>query len=87
MEMEREKFLQGVKSYIEKDPEAAAFVANYVQAGLRESLREARERAADMETALAVLAAPRYRGKDALVKSKLKKWKGKTSLEWSWLTT
>ena len=53
--MQREQFLQYVKSYIESDPEAAAYVADYVQQGLRERLNKAYERAVDMEVALAVL--------------------------------
>ena len=84
--MRREQFLQMVKSYIEEDPEAAAYVADYVQAGLREKLSKAYERAADMEVALSALAAKRYKGADALVKQKLEKWQGKTALCWDWLT-
>ena len=84
--MQREQFLQYVKSYIESDPEAAAHVANYVQAGLRDSLNKAYERAADMEVALSVLASKRYKGADALVRDKLTKWEGKTALCWDWLT-
>lgn len=83
--MNREVFLASVRSYIEEDPEAAAYVANYVQAGLRSALKEANQRAADMEVALVALATPRYQGKDDLVKSKLAKWQGKTSLDWSWI--
>jgi len=85
-EIERTAFLEGVRRYIKKDPEAAAHVADYVQAGLREALDKAHERAADMEVALSVLATKRYKGADILVKQKLEKWKGKTSLEWNWLT-
>ena len=83
--MKREQFLQYVKSYIESDPEAAAYVAGYVQQGLNSALRKAYERAADMEVALSVLAAKRYKGADALVREKLTKWEGKTALCWDWL--
>ena len=84
--MDRSEFLQLVKVYIEKDPEAAAHVADCVQEGIRSALSGALERAADMEVALAVLAANRYKGKDEIVLSKLKKWEGQTSLGWDWLT-
>lgn len=84
-EMERSIFLEGVRRYIERDPDAAAYVADFVQAGLRAKLNEAYERAADMEVALAVLATKRYKGADALVLSKLEKWEGKTALSWDWL--
>jgi hypothetical protein len=83
--MRREEFLNGVQRYIETDPEAAAYVADFVQAGLQKSLDEAREMAADMEVALSVLALKRYKGKDDIVKQKLSKWDGKTSLCWDWL--
>lgn len=85
-EINREQFLYYVRQYIETDPETAAHVADYVQAGLRAALAKAYERAADMEVALCVIAAKRYRGADDLVKQKLEKWEGKTSLNWDWLT-
>lgn len=84
--MKLEQFLMMVRAYIESDPEAAAHVADYVQAGLRVALDETRERAADMEVALAVLAAKRYKGANALVCDKLAKWNGKTAMRWDWFT-
>lgn len=87
MSMTREQFLQWVRDYIEADPEAAPHVAAYVQRGLNDALTQAYERAADMECALAALAAKRYKGADALVLDKLRKWEGKTALRWDWLTT
>jgi Arc/MetJ-type ribon-helix-helix transcriptional regulator len=83
--MNREQFLATVRAYIETDPEAAAYVSDYVQAGLSAALSQANERAADMEVALSVLAAKRYKGADEIVKGKLRKWHGKTSLKWDWL--
>lgn len=85
-EMERAQFFDYVRQYIEKDPDAAAHVAGYAQAGLRAKLQQTMERAADMEVALSVLATKRYKGADALVKQKLEKWEGKTALRWDWLT-
>ena len=87
MNMSREKFLDWVRAYVEADPEAAPHVAGYVQRGLNAALTQAYERAADMEVALAALAAKRYKGADALVLDKLRKWEGKTSLRWDWLVT
>ncbi len=83
--LHRDDFLHLVSSYIKQDPEAAAHVADYVQAGLREALQESRERAADMEVIVATLVERKYKGADELVLSKLKKWQGKTSCEWGWL--
>ena len=85
--MSREQFLKMVRTYIEADPEAAPHVAGYVQAGLNAALSQAYERAADMECALAVLASKRYKGANAFVLDKLRKWEGKTALRWDWLTT
>jgi len=79
-------FLEYVRRYVEQDPEVAAFIADHVQHGLRAALQKAYERAADMEVALSVLAAKRYKGADAVVLDKLAKWEGKTALRWDWLT-
>lgn len=83
--MTRDQFLQHVKLYIESDPEAAAHVADFVQAGLTAALRKTNERAADMEIVMSVLAARRFKDGDALVLAKLQKWEGQTSLNWGWL--
>jgi len=79
---QRENFLEFVRNYIKEDPEAAAYVSDSVAAGLNASRKEAFERAADMEVALCVMTTPRYKGREALVLSKLLKWNGKTSLRW-----
>lgn len=81
----REDFMVLIRNYIKQDPEAAAYVSDNVQQGLREALQESRERATDMEIVAATLAERRYKGSDGLVLSKLKKWEGKSSLEWKHL--
>ena len=58
-------------------------VVQAASAGVSEAMREALQRAADMEIALAVAMAKRYKGADALIHDKLKKWEGKTALNWS----
>lgn len=83
--MSREEFLKLVQLYVESDPEVAAHVADFVQAGLSAALRKSNERAGDMEIVVSVLAARRFKDGDALVLSKLKKWEGQTSINWSWL--
>jgi hypothetical protein len=80
--VQREQFLTLVRDYIKSDPEAAAYVSDNVAAGLNESRKEAMERAADMEVALSVMIAQRYKGREALVLGKLRKWNGKSSLRW-----
>jgi len=83
--MKRHEFLELVKCYIETDPEAAAYVSDHVQLGLSAALTEARERAADMEIALATLASKKTKNSDHFVNEVLGRWKGKTSLKWDWL--
>lgn len=83
MQSERDRFLQFVADYVAADPEAAPLVVQAASRGLHEALYETSRRAADMETALAVALAKRYKGADALIHDKLKKWEGKTALNWS----
>jgi hypothetical protein len=80
--MQREQFLAMVESYIKSDPEAAAYVSDYVAHGLNASRKEALERAADMEVALSVMIAKRFKGRETLVLDKLRKWNGKSALRW-----
>lgn len=80
--MQREQFLSMVRDYIKSDPEAAAYVADHVAHGLNASRKEALERAADMEVALSVMIAQRYKGRETLVLEKLRKWNGKSALRW-----
>lgn len=80
--MQREQFLALVRDYIKSDPEAAAYVSDHVAHGLNASRQEAMERAADMEVALSVMIAQRYKGRETLVLQKLRKWNGKSALRW-----
>jgi len=80
--MQRDQFLSIVESYIKSDPEAAAYISNYIARGLNASRVEALERAADMEVALSVMIAQRYKGREASVLDKLRKWNGKSALRW-----
>lgn len=61
-------FLQSVSNYIAKNPEAAAYVSDFVAKGLIQSQREILERAADMEVALSVSIAKRYNKRDELIR-------------------
>ena len=80
--MQRNEFLEIVRNYIGKDPEAAAYVSDSVAAGLNASRKQVLERAADMEVALSVMIAQRYKGREALVLSTLRKWNGHSALRW-----
>lgn len=80
--MQRAQFLELVENYIKRDPEAAAYVSDYVAKGLNASRKEVLERAADMEVALSVMIAQRYKGRETLVLGTLRKWNGKSALRW-----
>jgi hypothetical protein len=83
MDDERDRFLHFVVDYVARDPEAAPLVVQAASHGLHEALRCLAQRAADMETALAVSLAKRHKGADALIHDTLKKWEGKTALNWA----
>lgn len=82
MRHDQEQFLSTVRDYIVKNPEVAAYIFDFVAEGLIESRREILERAADMEVALSVAISSRYKGRADLILSKLKKWRGRSSLVW-----
>ena len=75
-------FLNLVANYAKENPDVAAYVSDAVAYGLQAKLQESCERAADMEVALAVMVAKRYKGRESLVLNKLEKWNGKSSLNW-----
>lgn len=83
--MKHTPFYAAIEQYIRDNPEAAAHVADFVQAGLTQALDEARSRAADMEVALALSLNSQRSKLNEILLSKLRKWQGKTSLEWGWL--
>ncbi len=84
MKTDHSKFLKGVSDYVEEFPEVAAYVQQAVAHGLAERLSATQERAVDMEVALALAMAKRQSASSkAIIDSKLAKWAGKTSLNWS----
>lgn len=81
--MNREQFLMLVREYVSVDPECAPMVTEFARQGVSNALAEASRRAADMEAALAVAMAKRYKGADELIRDKLAAWEGKTVMNWS----
>lgn len=77
------QFLYGVQQYVEKNPEVAAYISDFVAKGVTSALNQTRERAADMEIALSVAIAKRWPKRDSLILSKLKKWDGKSCIPWT----
>jgi len=79
---EHHEFYLYVQSYIEKNPECGAYVSDFVAKGIEKARKQANERAADMEVALAVALAKRLKNGDDVILSKLEKWNSKASLRW-----
>lgn len=59
------EFLNVVRNYVASDPGAAPYVTQAASAGVDDALREAVNRASDMEVALAVAISRRYKGAGA----------------------
>jgi hypothetical protein len=79
---EHHAFLNSVRAYVSEHPDVGAYVNDFVAHGLRAARAEALERAADMEVALTVAIAARYKQREELILAKLKKWQGRTALRW-----
>jgi len=79
---EHYEFYLYVQSYIEKNPECGAYVSDFVAKGIEKARKQANERAADMEVALCVALAKRFKNSNDVILSKLEKWNSKASLRW-----
>ena len=80
--MKKTEFLAIVEGYVREHPDVGAYVSDAVSNGLSSALHEARERASDMEVALSVSMDKKWRDRDSLILSKLKKWVSKSSIPW-----
>ena len=81
--MNIEEFFMLMREYVSADPECAPMFTEFARQGVSNALAEASRRAADMEAALAVAMAKRYKGADELIRDKLAAWEGKTVMNWS----
>ena len=79
---EHYEFYLYIQSYIEKNPECGAYVSDFVAKGIEKARKQANERAADMEAALSVALAKRFKNGNEVILSKLEKWNTKASLRW-----
>ena len=77
------EFYSYVQSYIEKYPECGAYVSNYVAKGIELARQSDMQRACDMETALSIALAKRFKQTDAIILDKLQKWEGKTAINFT----
>lgn len=77
-------FLQYVQTYIEENPDAAAYISEFAARGVERARKNDLERAADMEVMLSVAMARRFKEADQIILDKLMKWNGKTALNWQW---
>ena len=83
MKQKHTEFLNQIEQYVAQYPEIGAYVSDSVANGLTTALSSVRDRASDMEVALAVSIAQRYKNRDALILSKLNKWKNASSINWN----
>ena len=87
---EKYALLEKIKYEVEQEPALFGEIVNYCNSGIEQRINEERMRAADMETIAISFQSQlnqRYREStskwlDNLIKSKLAKWKGKTSFNW-----
>lgn len=77
------KFIESVKSFVRCYPHLAPYVVQASSSGVEEALKDAKERACDMESALVSQLSSNSKAKKAL--PYLQKWFGKTSLDWEWI--
>lgn len=79
---EHYEFYLYIQSYIEKNPECGAYVSDFVAKGIEKARKQANERAADMEVALSVALAKKFKNGNDVILDKLQKWNSKCSLRW-----
>lgn len=82
MTPEQQQFCELVAQRITVDPEIAGYLPQYISSGIRNALRQANERAADMEIALVAMSNARLKNGRDLMREKLTKWEGKTAINW-----
>jgi hypothetical protein len=76
-------FYSYVESYVSQNPECAANIATFVQRGISSALMNSQQRAADFECTTLMLLRKRFgKGEHDYVLDKIKKWNGKSSLQW-----
>lgn len=82
---EIDAFLREVSAFASKYPAVAPRIVDAASLGVAKALEEAYERAADMESACVALSVKRNSdwARD-LLRQKIEKWKGKTSINWDW---
>ncbi len=75
-------FLSYVQNYVKDNPDVSPYVSDHVARGLNSYLLDVMERATDMEVALSACIAQRFKGRNDFILSKLKKWNGRSALQW-----
>ena len=82
--IKREMFLQNAREFAKDDPEGIPLLIQAITSGLQIAIQEEREKSSDMEIIASVLLERKFKNRDELIKSKLKKWEHKCSLRWDW---
>lgn len=77
------KFLISLKDFVKENPSLVAAVIQCIEDGMTDALKESSERAADMETIVAMALNTRmFKGNETFIADKLKKWNGRSALKW-----
>lgn len=77
------EFLAYVQAYVTANPGCGAFVSEFVAKGIENARKADMDRALDMECALSIALARRFKAGDGIILDKLKKWEGNSCLNWS----
>lgn len=80
---EHQDFLLRIEKYVEEHPEVVPYISDYVSRGLRVALNIIQEKALDMECALVGALELKGANGKALLYKKLKKWNGRSHVDWS----
>ena len=88
MDLEDIAFLRTVEAYVSKNPEKTTLVMQAIQGGISARLAAETKRAADMETVAAFALNTRmFNNKPWFVVELLKKWEGKTNINFTSMVT
>lgn len=77
------KFIVQLKNYVRQKPQMVSALVEVIQDGITEALKEATERAADMESVAAMaLHNKLFKGNELFIADRIEKWRGRCSIKW-----
>lgn len=81
---DHQQFYEFVKNYVSKNPECAAYVQNYVAAGISSALEKEREICRNWELGLFAMLKKRFPNRGNTVNCILQKNKESAWMNWDW---